>query len=298
MTSLWIRVNARLADDADVRAFGRTLFPDLPGWIAVEAACGLLCTLWGRVIDEQEDGDLSQRDDDVIEEWAKWRGDAGAFASAFRAAFTRNGVIRTWAEYQGPLIARRKLDRERKRQRMGRDQRTDSPVEVASNDPHANPQEGHAELRTPVGTTSSRNGDGDGNGERTTNSPSPAREATAEFDAVGALLNAIPARQRLAWEAEINAAPQGMHGRPLTRQQVEQAARDFVGNGGLSGRPNLSHFRGYLKRAGLPPSVAPPRGTRASKQEVGRAAMAEWVREQEAAGRMTITPIPEDPNHG
>ncbi len=268
MTSLWIRVNARLADDADVRAFARALFPDLKAWIAVSAACGLLVTLWGRVIDEQEDGDLSGRDNDVLEEWAKWRGEAGAFALAFRDTFTADGMIAKWHEYQGPLIARRKLDRERKRQRMGRDQRPATAGDSGS--PHGIPHDDPPEVRTGVHATSSRNGDGDGNGERTT-PPSPSRD---EFDAVGAILGAIPARQRLAWEAEINAAPQGMHGAPLTTAQVEQAARDFVGNGGLSGRPNLSHFRGYLRRAGAPKSAATPHTTRVSKQEAGRASIA------------------------
>lgn len=111
MSGFWIRVNARLADDASVRAFGRELFPDLPAWIAIEAACGLLVTLWGRVIDEQEDGDLSGRDDDAIEEWAKWRGEAGVFARAFRTAFGVGGAglweDRRWGQLRRDYSDRR-----------------------------------------------------------------------------------------------------------------------------------------------------------------------------------------------
>lgn len=170
MASFWIRVNARLADDADVRKFARELLPTLPTWQSVPLACGLLVTLWGRIADEQEDGDLTARDDDALEEWAKWRGEPGAFAGAFRAAFTVDGIVRDWAEYQGPLIDRRRKDRERIRALREAERlrleagRGDSPADARADGrtdvtPTAPPTNGNVGTTSPdVGKMSSRNG--------------------------------------------------------------------------------------------------------------------------------------------
>jgi hypothetical protein len=242
VSGLWIRVNARLADDPDVRAFARVLFPTTPLWIAVAAACGLLVTLWGRVVDEQEDGNVADRDDDVLEEWAKWRGKAGAFATAFRSAFTHDdGLIRGWREYQGPLVARREKDRARKSARTSRG----TPRGVRAESPPI-PQE--------IRTGSSRNGDGDGNGESSSSSSSVAPSG---FDAVAELLATVPAESRAAWSAEIAVAREGMHGPPLSDEQIQTACRDFVGNGGMAA-PSLRHFRGYLR------NPTPPKSPRAT----------------------------------
>ena len=65
------------------------------------------------------------------------------------------------------------------------------------------------------------------------------------------LLARVPNRQ--AWEAEMNAALQGMHGPPLTPAQLDQAINDYVGNG-ASDAPNLRQFRAYLRSSGKPSS--------------------------------------------
>lgn len=75
------------------------------------------------------------------------------------------------------------------------------------------------------------------------------------------LLASVPNRQ--AWEAEMNAALQGMHGPPLTPAQLDQAINDYVGNG-ASDAPNLRQFRAYLRSSGKPSSgtaIAPRRKT-------------------------------------
>ena len=75
------------------------------------------------------------------------------------------------------------------------------------------------------------------------------------------LLASVPNRQ--AWEAEMNAALQGMHGPPLTPAQLDQAINDYVGNG-ASDAPNLRQFRAYLRSSGKPSSgtaLAPRRKT-------------------------------------
>ena len=66
------------------------------------------------------------------------------------------------------------------------------------------------------------------------------------------LLNRIAPVPRLSWEAEINAAKQGMHGTPLTDDQIAVACRDYVGNGHLE-TPTLRHFRAFLTSAGRAP---------------------------------------------
>jgi hypothetical protein len=173
MAGFWIRVNARLADDPEVRSFARALFPAMPVWLSVHTSCGLLVTLWGRVIDEQEDGRLTDRDDDVLEEWAKWRGDPGAFAALVRSTFLDDaGVLKEWDTYAGPLIRRRERDRVRKR---------GDPEEI----PHADraevasiPRGGRAESG-PLGAegggrvtpSSSGNGNGNVNEQKTDRAP-------------------------------------------------------------------------------------------------------------------------------
>jgi hypothetical protein len=101
-----------------------------------------------------------------------------------------------------------------------------------------------------------------------------ARVGDGAFNAIETLLSSLPASTRMAWQAEIAAAEQGMHGPSLTRQQIEVACRDYVGNGNIGEKPSLRHFRAYLRSGGLSPKQhAGP----ISKQERGRASLAEWV---------------------
>lgn len=215
MTRFWIRVNARLADDADVRAFAFMLFPKAPAWLAVRTTCGLLVSLWGRVIDEQEDGDLSDRDDYALEEWAGWGGKRGLFAREFRARFTADGKIREWDEYQGTLITRRENDRERKRLKKEADDRRKADEEVGRNSAGKD-----AESRK----NSSRNGKGNdqslpsapysAEGEETTTDSAPAPEGAAPPAAHNGDSHITPAarealNRRGIRDEQIDAAPRG-----------------------------------------------------------------------------------------
>lgn len=248
----WIRVNARLADDADVRAFAFVLFPKAPAWLAVRTTCGLLVSLWGRVIDEQEDGDVSGRDDHALEEWAGWGGKRGHFAREFRARFTTDGHIREWDDYQGTLINRRERDRFRKR--------TGKTKEGAPNSSGI-PAEFH--------THSS--GNGNGNENNTDHSSDEAALLAALADAT----------TRTAWAAEINARRQGMHGKPMTEEQIATACRQYIGNGHASNPdkpPTLRHFSGFLESASRPPAVRTFNPSRKpSKQQEGRNELAAWA---------------------
>lgn len=121
----WIRVDSGLADHIKVRRLAARLFPPLrseagesgvPSWIAVLTVEGLLVNVWSKVADHQDDSVLVERDDDELELWARWRGEAGLFAKAFRELFVTDGrQIDSWEEYQGRLLERRRKDRARKK---------------------------------------------------------------------------------------------------------------------------------------------------------------------------------------
>jgi hypothetical protein len=107
MTSLWIRVAADIADSIKVRRFAQSC------GVSAEAAVGLLVFVWGKVADKRETGEISDIPDNLLEEWARWRGDAGLFAKCFRETFASDGKIHDWHEYQGKLIEHRRKERER-----------------------------------------------------------------------------------------------------------------------------------------------------------------------------------------
>ena len=115
MSLSWIRVNAALLDDPEIREFGKVLYPRLPAFTARAAAAGHLVALWGQLANHQPDGIVTRRDDEQLEEWAQWKGTAGNFAESFRARFVDdNGKVLEWDEYQGAALARREADRQRK----------------------------------------------------------------------------------------------------------------------------------------------------------------------------------------
>ena len=56
-----------------------------------------------------------------------------------------------------------------------------------------------------------------------------------------------------AWQAEMRVWLDGMRGVIITPDQVEDACRDYLGNGATAD-PNLAQFRAYLRRAAKPAS--------------------------------------------
>lgn len=109
--NLWIRVEADIADSVKVRKFAQLLGGS--GGVPVECAVGLLVFLWGKVADKRETGDVGDVPDDLLEEWARWRGERGHFAKCFRETFASDGHINDWRDHQGKLIERRAADRAR-----------------------------------------------------------------------------------------------------------------------------------------------------------------------------------------
>jgi hypothetical protein len=88
--NLWIRVDASMPRDKEMSGFAREL------GVVKHQAIGHIVALWCVVAEHATDGDLSDVDDDTLEEWAGWSRPRGRFAPLFRARFTENGVLRGW----------------------------------------------------------------------------------------------------------------------------------------------------------------------------------------------------------
>lgn len=84
------------------------------------------------------------------------------------------------------------------------------------------------------------------------------------------LLSMVPNRR--AWEAEMQMCLQGGRKFAITPEQVEDACREYLGNG-ASANPNLRYFRTYLERAS--------KGTPASPTDQ-IAQMKEWAKRKDA----------------
>lgn len=101
------------------------------------------------------------------------------------------------------------------------------------------------------------------------------QSTTTSSSAREELLSRVP--HRATWEAELNAALHGMHGPVLTAEQVDQAIGDYLGNGDAL-KPNLRHFRGYLRDAGRPKPLPASNGS----TDPTIAALEQWKRDTDA----------------
>ena len=102
---------------------------------------------------------------------------------------------------------------------------------------------------------------------------------------------ALPAGSLSAWMAEIAVAKVGMHGKPMTQDQIDLAARDYLAQAKYDGAgkmidANLSHFRGFLRRAAKPAIARPSLSLtpRPSKQAVGVMHLQNWLNEDTPNG--------------
>lgn len=119
------------------------------------------------------------------------------------------------------------------------------------------------------------NGNGNGTHGPTVSLLTLESEAEAAvFDPILALLDRIPASRRKAWQDEIRVAKQGMHGPAMTRAQIDEACRDYLGNGNLD-NPSMRHFRAYLRDATRPPAEHAP--ALRSDRTRDRGAEAAWL---------------------
>jgi hypothetical protein len=109
MSVLWIRVEANEAESKRVFRLRRLLNA------SAVVVVGHLAVLGGKLAEQAPEGDVSEIDDEQLEEWARWEGEPGVFASAFREVCAPDGEIEAWEDTMGELLARRRADAERKR---------------------------------------------------------------------------------------------------------------------------------------------------------------------------------------
>jgi hypothetical protein len=233
---LWIRLDAALPRDPEVRELADRL------GVKKAEAIGLLACAWFAIAEHRPSGDVSDIAPATLEDWAEYepRGKAkrGAFASAFRDLFTRDGAVRGWKDRQGKLIERMEKDRKRK-------QPNENPsVEF--------PRNFHG-LSAPT--------------ERDVTERDVTEEQTANFNiARGVLLSKLPEQYRpdleaflrslgshtrqLAWIRNLDAKLNGMHPPVASPEVVGAALRQLAANGEA---PNWKRFEGYLRMEAAPP---------------------------------------------
>jgi hypothetical protein len=104
----WIRISVALADDPKVHRLADTL------GVRVAEAAGLLVFLLGKFPEHAPTGDLSNVPASLVERWAGWEGERGAFDRAFRAEFLNDaGVWEAWDKHNGKALQKLTRDRER-----------------------------------------------------------------------------------------------------------------------------------------------------------------------------------------
>lgn len=104
----WIKVVTRIADDQDIGRLADALK------VKTAHAIGLCVCVFIRLPEQAKTGDVSQVPTSTLEEWARWTGKRGAFATAFRAILcTAEGVVRDWESINGAAI--REYERTAKR---------------------------------------------------------------------------------------------------------------------------------------------------------------------------------------
>lgn len=146
----WIESHQALRDHPKVARLCRLLD------CSRKEAIGSLHLLWWWALDNAEDGDVSDYDSLDLALAADWEGDPEQFVKALLACGpgSRDGfladdgdrlVLHDWWEYAGKLVARRRLDRERKaKQRTAAEQgvrrKSDGQAAEVSESPSATEQ--------------------------------------------------------------------------------------------------------------------------------------------------------------
>lgn len=118
----FVQVDIDFHQSAAFLAFARQLRPSLPerergAWIAVAHLC--VFRAWASCIQHVSDGNVSEMEPEIVEEWAGFRGVPGAFHAAFVQHLCHvdgdSITIRGWEERYGAIAHRRVKDVVRKR---------------------------------------------------------------------------------------------------------------------------------------------------------------------------------------
>ena len=105
---MWIRIETNVLDNDKVFGFAEVL------GISVEEIGGHLLRLWGKIAEHRTNGDLAGISNQLLSEWARWRGQPQAFGVEFRKSFMDGDMVSGWPGRQGKLIAHAEADRARK----------------------------------------------------------------------------------------------------------------------------------------------------------------------------------------
>ena len=104
----WIRVAVAIADDPDIHLLAAAL------GVRVAEAVGLVVGLLTKFPEHAPDGSLATVPDSLVERWAGWDGERGAFAPEFRRLFlTDDGVWSAWEKHNGAAMRDAQASRER-----------------------------------------------------------------------------------------------------------------------------------------------------------------------------------------
>lgn len=154
MAELWVGIDADAGDDVSFHQLRDALDAgaDSPrtvrGYgarVSIAEAVGLVTLLYGRALRLAPDGDVSQVPDGALEQWAKWEGEPGVFARAFRRLFTSDGRIMTWDQVAGRLLKYREKEAERKRVARER-----ARAQASADSPRDNPPDGPRDIRPDI----------------------------------------------------------------------------------------------------------------------------------------------------
>lgn len=113
--TLWIRIDANIGENPNVWKLA-----GVRGLSANESV-GLLVVLFGKVAEHCPHGNVSDVPDALLERWAGWTGEPGAFATSFRELFVSDGVVEGWEKRQGKLVERAEKERQRAAARRAAD---------------------------------------------------------------------------------------------------------------------------------------------------------------------------------
>ena len=105
----WIRISCRIGHDPKTVTLARRC------GVTVPAAVGHVVMLLSQLPAHAADGDLASVPSEVVEHWAGWQGQTGAWDAAFRALFCdETGVVAAWERLNGAPLRELQQDRERK----------------------------------------------------------------------------------------------------------------------------------------------------------------------------------------
>jgi hypothetical protein len=292
----WVAVAVNIARDPAVHRMAAAIRVRVPEIV------GLLALTFAEMTQHAPDGQLADVPDTLLESWAGWHGRRGAFAAQFRAELCDDaGLVTAWERYNGAAIRRARAARERTRAwRKEREQASrsaDGASISASTGTHTGTHTDTASVR---GTGQDRTGP-DQQQQSPPRATSLAEVQLAEqcgpehYPAVADFLDERPAHLRAEWAKDLL-----KYIGPATGNLPVDLARAAT-DGKLATPPvtNAQTLRIFLAgcrrervhgtNGGATNGTPPLTRGRPSRQEAGRAGLAQWL---------STDPAPKDPPHG